>query len=513
MLKLPYLVLVVCMSLPFSCNAQCDSLSVSVLQISSENCNGDSAGLIVVSGTGGTQPYQYSLTGASYQVSDSFTNLAADNYSLYVKDSIGCIYVDTAGANVTQPQLLRVSVNTTAVTTNGGGNNGTAVAVALNGIAPYPCYLWGNGAIDSGITHLQAGSYCVTICDAHNCSASACGNVGSVIYHYLLDTINIWYYTYDFCYLSPPSSGNSNLRSLPVCGSPEQRGIVWTGEDSVFNNLTYRQVDVSNSFYQLQTDSCYLGLIREDTLTGKVYFIRDTSTTEILLYNFGMQVGQTMLIAFADSSVHNGGNYAGFGYNYFRNGNYKLDSISTINISAGLRKQYNLSCDSNYGAVTWVESVGDLADVLYPNTWIGTCSYSYYVVCFEHNYHVYFDTAAYLNAVNGNYNCEYEVIDSCEFSGGCGGINELRALGSFTVYPVPAADNVTFALDVTQDATFDIYIKDVEGCDVGKHMGLGNLSPGTYKRQLSVENLNPGLYFIECRSGSGSLYSKMLVQR
>ena len=58
MLKLPYLVLVVCMSLPFSCNAQCDSLSVSVLQISSENCNGDSAGLIVVSGTGGTQPYQ-----------------------------------------------------------------------------------------------------------------------------------------------------------------------------------------------------------------------------------------------------------------------------------------------------------------------------------------------------------------------------------------------------------------------------------------------------------------------
>ena len=127
------------------------------------------------------------------------------------------------------------------------------------------------------------------------------GSGQGLVYHHLLDTVNIWHYTYNLCFVVPPPNEN-NGHSVAICGDPTWRGIVWTGADSVYNNITYKVLSVDkNTSWTQQVGSCFLGLIREDTLAGKVYYLPGRVTLETLLYNFNAQIGDTMPITFVDS--------------------------------------------------------------------------------------------------------------------------------------------------------------------------------------------------------------------
>jgi hypothetical protein len=48
-------------------------------------------GTITLTGSGGTTPYTYSINGSTYQSGSLFTGLAGGTYTLYIKDSKGCI--------------------------------------------------------------------------------------------------------------------------------------------------------------------------------------------------------------------------------------------------------------------------------------------------------------------------------------------------------------------------------------------------------------------------------------
>ena len=54
-------------------------------------CSTTSDGSIVVTPTGGSPPYTYSINGINYQSGNVFTNLIASTYTLYVKDSLNTI--------------------------------------------------------------------------------------------------------------------------------------------------------------------------------------------------------------------------------------------------------------------------------------------------------------------------------------------------------------------------------------------------------------------------------------
>ncbi len=51
---------------------------------------GQSDGMIIVSASGGKSPYLYSLDGSNFQNSDTFSSLAADDYTIVVKDNNNC---------------------------------------------------------------------------------------------------------------------------------------------------------------------------------------------------------------------------------------------------------------------------------------------------------------------------------------------------------------------------------------------------------------------------------------
>ena len=64
---------------------------VSVSGISTTATTGVSNGSITLTGSGGLTPYTYSINGTNYYSGSLFSNLAAGNYTCYVKDANGCI--------------------------------------------------------------------------------------------------------------------------------------------------------------------------------------------------------------------------------------------------------------------------------------------------------------------------------------------------------------------------------------------------------------------------------------
>ena len=69
-------------------NAQ-STLEVSFSTIENSGCP-TSNGVITIAAIGGTEPYQYKLNSGAYQSSNTFTELAAGNYSVTVADATNC---------------------------------------------------------------------------------------------------------------------------------------------------------------------------------------------------------------------------------------------------------------------------------------------------------------------------------------------------------------------------------------------------------------------------------------
>jgi|GEM_PF-3402010 len=136
------------------------------------NCYGESNGSIDLTVSGGTTAYTYSWSnGATTQ---DITGLAAGTYSVLVTDAHGC--TATVTKTVTQPAVLAATATATDALCNGCAN-GTATASATGGTAPYT-YAWSNGATTANATGLIAGTYTVTVTDAHGCTTTTTATVG-----------------------------------------------------------------------------------------------------------------------------------------------------------------------------------------------------------------------------------------------------------------------------------------------------------------------------------------------
>lgn len=127
---------------------------------------GDDNGRIQVTVLNGTLPFSYTLNGVTNTVG-IFTNLAANVYTLSVRDSNGCIGTINNLSVVASPNS-DLATNIT-VTGNICVGNVTATAQGRNGRAPYT-YAWSTGSTAQTLTGLQQGNYIVTITDATGCS-------------------------------------------------------------------------------------------------------------------------------------------------------------------------------------------------------------------------------------------------------------------------------------------------------------------------------------------------------
>ncbi|MEM6964004.1 MAG: choice-of-anchor L domain-containing protein [Bacteroidota bacterium] len=123
------------------------------------------------------------LTDFSYSWSVGQTSLTATNIQggttveVTVQNSLGCL--GTAAIQVDNPAEIGVNiVESTDVVCN-GGNDGTATAEGLGGVAPYT-YQWSanaNSQTTAIATDLAQGSYGVTVSDANGCTTATLVNI------------------------------------------------------------------------------------------------------------------------------------------------------------------------------------------------------------------------------------------------------------------------------------------------------------------------------------------------
>ncbi len=140
---------------------------VAVQSTTNELCFGGMTGAATLNASGGLAPYTYlwSPTGGS---TSTASGLGAGNYSIIVRDSLGCAQTQTLV--ITEPTLLVTSGSTSPEHCNNA--DGSASCIGSGGTPGYS-YLWSNASTNDSINNLMSGSYSVVTTDANGCTITS----------------------------------------------------------------------------------------------------------------------------------------------------------------------------------------------------------------------------------------------------------------------------------------------------------------------------------------------------
>lgn len=148
------------------------SVNIEVLEVIDVICNGESTGSVTVAGIGGTEPFEYSVDGISFQSGGTFGNLPAGDYTLAVRDARGCSV--TTQATVNEPEALIVDAGEDQ-TIQLGSN--TRLRALSNGAGVSFQWSPGGSLSCTNCPNPSAGPveqtvYVVTAVDQNNCTAT-----------------------------------------------------------------------------------------------------------------------------------------------------------------------------------------------------------------------------------------------------------------------------------------------------------------------------------------------------
>ena len=123
--------------------------------------------------SGGVAPYNYLWSNGG--VTQTLTNLAPGNYQVSVIDANNCLTSSSVSVNNFICSVHAVA--NVGDATCFGLSNGTASATMPDGTPPFQ-YAWSNGATQSSLQNLPAGTYSATVTDNKNCIVTASVAVG-----------------------------------------------------------------------------------------------------------------------------------------------------------------------------------------------------------------------------------------------------------------------------------------------------------------------------------------------
>lgn len=133
-----------------------------------DTCSKTTGAITILSVTGGTTPYTYSIDGTTFKASNTFNGLTGGNYSITVKDNTGCTYA----VGVTVPTLIGVSDFTILSDPEKCNlkNGRLTIIDEVDGASPFSYSLDGVTFQASNIFNsLDSGKYTITVKDNYNC--------------------------------------------------------------------------------------------------------------------------------------------------------------------------------------------------------------------------------------------------------------------------------------------------------------------------------------------------------
>lgn len=247
--------------------------------------------------------------------------------------------------------------------------------------------------------------------------------------------------------------------------------------DTIINDKVYKKIG-KTGYDIFCTDIItsgpdYMGALREDTTQNKVFFIPDGFQNDTLLYDYNLQVGDTLPP----------------GYNtMFLGGELFVAFIDTIETIGVLRQRWNLEAEYYGQFASIIEGIGSTTGLLEE---IYMFEADAFLRCYYQN-----DTAVYTGGVSAN-ECVMPT-DSCYFLG----IYEEDIL-DVTCYPNPANDwlHITFSGNVS-----------IEQVQIYDHIGRKVLLVSLNYEKIDVSELKPGMYFVSVLTNKGRSVQKLIIQ-
>jgi gliding motility-associated-like protein len=174
------------------------------------NCHGSSDGAISITTNGGVGPYSYKWSNLA--TTPHIQNIPAGIYSVDVKDANNC----NASKSVTVTEPSAITIGETHTNYACSATKGS-INITVNGGTANYSYLWNDGITTATRTQLNAGSYTVTITDAHSCTAFATVVIGTI------PALNTSINKHDVtCY-----SGSNGFVDLTVNGGLPPYNYIW----------------------------------------------------------------------------------------------------------------------------------------------------------------------------------------------------------------------------------------------------------------------------------------------
>jgi uncharacterized protein (DUF2141 family) len=156
---------------------QPDVLTVEAGSIS-PTCTNSADGGISLAAAGGTSPYSYSIDGADFQESSSFSGLAAGDYAVAAKDANGCV-VEVA-VSITAPDGFSVQATAADVTCFGLTDGSVSLQVTGPENASYTYSMDGESFQEAAtFDGLAAGDYAFTVKNASGCTVETTAVISS----------------------------------------------------------------------------------------------------------------------------------------------------------------------------------------------------------------------------------------------------------------------------------------------------------------------------------------------
>ena len=151
-----------------------EALAISSVDVTEILCNGDDNATITINATGGTEPYQYSLNGTTFQTEATFNALTPATYQIHIKDANDCAVTGT-DVTITEPNELTVTVDGKTDLLCNGVNDGSITLSATGGTTPYEFSVDSllTQHTNSVFTDLPAGEYDIFVVDNSGCIGTA----------------------------------------------------------------------------------------------------------------------------------------------------------------------------------------------------------------------------------------------------------------------------------------------------------------------------------------------------
>ena len=216
-------------------------------------CFGASTGSVTILAGGGTAPYQYSIDAGTYQVSNTFSGLAAGVHNVSVRDNNSC----TIGFIVTITQPASALAGFITAQTNAtcfGDSDGSVTVAGAGGTTPYEYNIDGGSYQPSGAFNgLIAGAHTVIVRDANLCTS----NVNITITQPAPLTGAITSQTNVLCFggttgsISLSGAGGTSPYQYSIDGGPYQVSGTFNGLTAGPHVITVRDIKLCTSIVNI----------------------------------------------------------------------------------------------------------------------------------------------------------------------------------------------------------------------------------------------------------------------